>query len=386
VLLPPGAPPAALALPGLQQRQVAEPTTERMIVGPKEAFVENLDTDVGLVRNRLRDPRLRVEFHTVGRRSRTRVALLYVQDVTSRDLVVRTREGVRQIGVDHVRTAMDLGELIFGHSLTPFPLAEQTERPDRAAQALAVGRLCLLVEGAPFALLVPVTFFEFQKDGEGAVQGALATAFVRNLRLLGMFATVMIPGLYTALLSADVGVLPTPLALTVNAGRAAVPYPVLTEVLIMMLLTDILAEALGQTATGVGQTLGVVGSLLIGQMMVQAQLASSLLMIVIATTMLGAFLTLKYPFSYALRLWKYPVVLLSGVAGLGGWFTGLMAVIVHLATLKSAGVPYLRPLAPLSAHDVAHYGPVQPSRGRQRLRPQTWNPRQAVRARRGART
>lgn len=385
VLLPPGAPPAAVELPGLQQRQVEGPTTEMTLVGPKEGFVENLETDVGLIRNRLRDPRLRVEFHTVGRRSRTRVAMLHLEGVAWGDLVARTREGIGQIAIDHVRTAMDVAELIYSHSWTPFPLVEQTERPDRVAAGLALGRLCLLVEGEPFALMVPVTLFEFQKDTESALQGPLIAFFVRTLRLLGMFLTVAVPGLYATLLSSDVGVLPATLAVTVASGRAGVPYPVLTETLIMIVIVDILAEAISQAASGIGSALGVVGSLIVGQMMVQAQLASPLLMIVVATTMMGAFLTLRYPFSYALRLWKYPVVLLSGFAGLDGWFAGMMLVVVHLASLKSAGVPYLRPLAPLSDRDLMQYGPVQPSRASLRLRPAMWNPVQAIRARRGGR-
>jgi hypothetical protein len=385
VLLPPGGTPQAVPLEGLPQRQVEEPTTEKQIVGPKESLVEKLETSLGLVRKRLRDPRLRVQVFTVGRRSRTRVALLYVDGVTSPDLVERTRAGLASIAIDQVRTAMDVGELLFQHSLTTFPLLEQTERPERVAANLAMGRLALLVEGEPFALLAPVTFFEFNKDGEGAVPGPVVAAFVRNLRLLAMFVALTIPGLYVALLSADVAILPQPLVLTLSASRSGVPYPVLTETLLMLLIADILSEATAQAAAAVGNTLAIVGTLIVGQMVVMARLASNLQMIVIASTVIGAFMTLKYSFSYALRIWKYPIVLLSGVAGLMGWFSGLLLLLVHLASLKSAGVPYLRPLAPLSAYDVLHYGPVQPNRGSLRLRPAMWNAAQAVRARRRGR-
>jgi spore germination protein KA len=385
VLLPPDGRPRGVELKGLNQRQVEEPTTEKQIVGPKESLVEKLDTSVGLVRNRLRDVRLRVEVFVVGRRARTRVALLYVEGVTSDDLVERTREGLAHIALDHVRTAMDIGESLFQHSLTTFPLVEQTERPDRVAAALAVGRLALVVEGMPFALLVPVSFFEFNKDGESAVPGALVTAFVRNLRLLGMFVALAVPGLYVALLSASVAVLPPSLALTLTATRFGVPYPVLTETLFMLLISDVLAEATAQSAAAIGNTLAIVGALIVGQMIVMARLASTLQMIVIASTVIGSFMTLKYSFSYSLRMWKYPVVLLSGVGGLMGWMTGMLVLLVHLASLKSAGVPYLKPLAPLSPYDVTHYGPVQPNRGQLRLRPAMWNPRQAERARRGGR-
>jgi hypothetical protein len=385
VLLPPGGKPRSVELAGVQQRHVTEPTTEKQIVGPKECLVERLDTNLGLIRQRLRDPRLRVEFSTVGLRSHTRVAVLHLEGVTSPDLVRRTREGLAHIAIDHVRTAMDIGESLFQHGLTVFPLVEQTERPDRVAVNLALGRLALLVEGMPFALLVPVTFFEFNKDGESALPGAVVTAFVRNLRLLGMFVAMALPGLYVALLSVNIAVLPPSLALALSASRAGVPYPVLTETLLMLVISDILSEATVQSAAAIGNTLAIVGTLFVGQMVVAARLASTLQMIVIAATVIGSFMTLKYTFSYALRIWKYPLVLLAGIAGMVGWFTGLLLLLVHLASLESAGVPYLRPLAPLSVHDLTHYGPVQRNRGRLRLRPAMWNPRQAVRARAGGR-
>jgi hypothetical protein len=385
VLLPPGKPAQAVPVGGVPARQVAEPSTEKQIVGPKECLVEHLDTNLGLVRRRLRDPRLRVRETTVGRRSRTRVAVLWVDGVTAPDLVRHTLAGLRHIAVDHVRTAMDVAESLVQHGLTVFPLVEQTERPDRVAATLTLGRLAVVVDGMPFALLLPVTLFEFNKDGESALPGALVTAFVRSLRLLGMFVALALPGAYVALLSVNVAVLPPSLALALSASRAGVPYPVLTETLLMLVVADILAEATSQSAAAIGNTLAIVGTLIVGQMIVMARLASTLQMVVVASTVIGSFMTLKYTFSYALRIWKYPIVLLAGVAGMTGWFSGILLLLVHLASLESAGVPYLRPLAPLSAHDVWRYGPVQPNRGRLALRPAMWNPVQARRARPGGR-
>jgi spore germination protein KA len=385
LLLPPDGPALAVDLRGLQQRAVESPSTERQVIGPKEGFVEKLETNVGLVRNRLRDPALRVQYIVLGRRSRTRVAMLYLKDVTRSDLVTRTRRGLRSVGVDFIRTAWDVVELTFQHGWSTFPLIEQTERPDRVAAALAQGRLALVVEGAPFALLAPATFFDFQKDGEGALPGPAISGFIRVLRLAGLFLSLTLPGLYVAVLGANPELLPTPLNLTLAATRIAIPYPVATETLLMLLVADILAEATTQAASSIGNALAIVGTLIVGQMMVQAQLGSSLMMIIIAASVMGAFMTLKYSFSYGIRIWKYALVLLAAVTGVFGWFTGLLLLLVHLASLESAGIPYLAPLAAARTPAGVAAAVVQPGRARMRLRPPELRPRQRVRARRGGR-
>ena len=385
VVLPPEGMPLGIGMEGVPQRSVGEPTTEREVIGPKEGFVEKFPTNVGLIRNRLRDPSLRIEYHTVGRRSRTRVAMLYLADVARPSMVRRARSGLRSIAIDFVRTGMDVAELTFQHSSSPFPLVEQTERPDRVARELSLGRLALVVEGAPFVLLVPVTFFDFQHDGEGELPGPAVTFFIRALRLSGLFLALALPGLYVGVLEANPLVMPVPLTITMAAARFAIPYPVVTEAILMMIIADILAEATAQSASAIGNALSIVGTLIIGQLMVQAHLASTLLMIVVAASLMGAFLTLKFPLSYSLRIWKYALVLLAAVGGLLGWFVGILAIVVHLASLESAGVPYLAPLvAAKSARSVARTM-VQPSRGKIRLRPAEYRPQQAVAARRRGR-
>ncbi len=385
VLLPPGGLPLGISMEGVQQRVVGEPTTEREVIGPKEGFVENFQINIGLIRNRLRDPSLRIEYHTVGRRSRTRVAMVYLADVARPALVQRARAGLRTIAIDFVRTAMDVAELTFQHGWSVFPLVEQTERPDRVTRGLSLGRLALVVEGAPFVLLVPVTFFALQHDGEGALPGPGVSLFIRLLRISGLFLALALPGLYVAVLGANPLMMPVPLTITLAAARFAIPYPVATEVVLMMLVADILAEATAQSASAIGNALSIVGTLIVGQLMVQAHLASTLLMIVVAASLMGSFLTLKFPLSYSLRIWKYGLVLLAGVGGLLGWFIGLLAMLVHLASLESAGVPYLAPLAAAKSPAAVARAVVKPSRGKIRLRPAEYRPRQSVAARRRGR-
>lgn len=385
VLLPAIGLPFGIEMAGLKQRAVGEPTTERQIIGPKEAFVEKLETNIGLVRNRLRDPALRIEYHVVGRRSRIRVTMLYLADVANPKIVQRTRAGLENIAVDFIRTAMDVAELTFQHGWSTFPLVEQTERPDRVAHGLSEGRIALVVEGMPFTLVVPVTFMDLQHDGESALPGPLVGAFTRVLRCTGLFMALALPGAYVAVLAADPLVLPVRLAMTIAATRLAIPYPVATETILMLLTADVLAEATAQSATAIGNALAIVGTLIIGQLMVQAHLASSLLMIVVAASIMGSFLTLKFTLSYAIRIWKYVLVFSGAIGGLFGLFTGLLILLVHLASLESAGVPYLAPVAANRGAAPGMRALVQPSRGKVWRRPPEYRPRQSVSARKGGR-
>lgn len=364
----------SVAVESFPARGVTEPTTEQTILGPKEAFTEDIDSNLGAIRHRLKDDQLRIQVQLVGRRSRTKVALIFLADVAQPELVEGTRAGLAAIETDFIRNSNDIQEYLFNRTWTTIPLSEQTERVDRAAAGIAGGRVCLLVDGSPFSLLAPTTFFENLKDSEAALPGPINVAFVRFLRMLGILASLGAGGLYTALLTADAQVLPTPLAIAVANSRNGVPYPVLTEALIMLLIVDVFSEATAQAPGGIGNTLSIVGTLIIGQMAVQARLASSLMMIVVAATALGSFLTLKYPFSYTLRIWKYPVLLLSGVSGLFGWMLGMLLLLTHMASLRSGGVSYLAPLAPLHPKTLTRMTLADAPRPSLTARPASWNP------------
>ena len=355
-------------------RPVGEPKTEPVMVGPKEAFVENLDTNLALLRGWVPDASLRIDIVHVGRRTKSRIAVAYLRDVVRPGLVPLILDGLRRIRTDEIRADWQIAEYLTAGSLTPFPLAESTERPDKVAQALTDGRVAVFTEHSPFPFLLPTTFFEFQKNSEAALPGPVITAFIRALRQGGAFLAVTAPGLVVALLSANPGPLSPELALTLIMTRLGLPYPVFPEMLLMMLVVDIFNEATVQAPGGIGNAISIVGTLIIGQISVQARLVSELVMIVAASTALGSFLTLRFQFSYALRIWKYPILFLSGVTGLFGWVAGLLFLIVHLASLKSAGVPYLAPLAPLRPRSLLYRVVARQSRPQTVRRPPEWGP------------
>jgi hypothetical protein len=365
-------------------RPVGEPSTETVTLGPKAGMVEKLDINIGLIRGVLRDPQLRVETLVVGRRSRTRVALLYLADVANLRMVGRARRGLKAMALDYVRSAADVAATLYHHSWSLFPLADETERADKVARAVAAGRLALVVDGSPFAVLVPAPVGVFLQDSEQTMLGPALVAFSHVLRIIGLLVATGAAGFYVAITTNSVDVLPVRLVIAVTASRAGVPYPPLTEALISLLVADVLVEATVQASKSVGNALTIVGTLIIGQMIVSSRLASNLMMMVVAVTVLGSFLALNPVMSYGLRMWKYVQVWFAAVAGLDGWMAGWILMVAYLSTLKTAGVPYLSPFGPLRLHDLVnqYLAPHPPEAAR--LRPAMWRPRDRARARPGA--
>lgn len=361
-------------------RQVTEATTEPQSFGPKEAFVENLDVNLNLLRRRLATADLRVQVIEVGRRSHTRVAVLSVDGIAPPERVSKVTQAIDAIDVDYVRSADEVSDWIVSRKLTPFPLSEETERPMNVVSGLLTGRVAIVADGSPFAILVPTSIVQFQHDGELSLNSALLIGFVRWLRLLGAFIAVTAPALYAAFLSVDPEVLPTELVINVAASRAGVPYPVMFESLIFLFIADIVIEASQQSPPGIAQSLTIVGSLIVGQAAVAAQLASNLMVIVVALTTIGTLLTLSLPMSYAIRFIKYPLVLISGAFGIFGFMLGLIAITVHLASLESFGMPYLSPLGPIRWRDLRLYSVLAGNKVARRVRPRMYDPVDQVRA------
>ena len=361
-----------------KKRSIDKATTEQVLIGSKVGFTEDLNDNLGLLRQWLPDVSLRVRIVTIGRRSRTRVAVAYLCDVVRPGLVPLVVEGLRRIRTDFIRTSQQVVEYLTAGSLTPFPLNEPTERPDRAATAISQGRVVLLVDKTPFAQVVPATYFELLKDDETAAPSPITTGFVRLLRQVGVVLSVSAPGLAVALLSVNPEPLQPALAASLEATRSGLPYPVFTEMLIMMLIVDIFTQATTEAPGTVGNALTIVGTLIIGQVSVQARLVSELVMIVAAATSLGTFLVQRIQFSYALRMAKYVVLFLSGTLGLFGWVAAGILIVIHLTSLKSAGVPYMEPMAPLHVRSALLQGVTRPPAALRLRRSPIWEPADAT--------
>jgi len=334
------------------RRGVEEPSTESETRGPRDGFTEDVMTNLALVRRRLRDPRLRAEPSVVGRRTKTDVVVLYLKDVAEPGLVAEVKKRLGRIDVDSVMGTGYIEELIQDNPYSPFGALNYTERPDKLVGNLLEGRVGIMVDNSPFVLVVPTLFWHWlQAPGDYYNSFMVATAF-RILRVLALLTALLAPSLYTILASFHHEMVPTPLALSMAAGREGTPLPTLIEVLALAVMFEIMHEAGLRLPRTVGQTVSIVGALVIGEAAVMAGLVSPATVIVVNAAGLSAFAIPFYAGSLSIRLIRIPLLLLSGTLGVFGFVAGTSFIALHVASLRNFGQPFLSPVAPLIKGDL----------------------------------
>lgn len=328
-------------------RTVDEPETEAVIRGPREGFVENLRANTALIRRRLRTPHLKVETVRVGRITRTDVAVCYIRGLAPDPVVEEVKIRLKRIDIDSVLDSAMVEELIEDHPFSPFPQVIPTERPDIVAANLLEGRVAIVVDGSPFALIVPVTLWSLLQASEDYYERFYIGTFLRILRYALVFLALLGPALYVAITTFHQEMLPTSLLLTVAATREGIPFPSVVEALMMELMFEALREAGVRLPRNVGQAVSIVGALVIGQAAVQAGLVSAPMVIIVAITGIASFTFPRFNLGVSVRLLRFPLVLLASTFGLYGIVIGLLAILIHLSALRSFGAPYLAPAGPL---------------------------------------
>lgn len=355
-------------------RSVSEPTTEASLLGPKQAFTEDITTSLALVRRILATPKLHVHSLTMGTLSHTKVAVVWVDGVASPDLVEGVLERLGNVDVDSILNAEDVIQIAFHRTWTPVPTEERTERPDHVARALSLGRVAILVDNTPFAILVPTTLGSLVKHTETAFGAPSIVVFVRWLRIIGGLLSLTIPAVYVALLGVDPTLVPAETLVAVAKTRVGVPYPVLFETVGLVLLLDMVIEASYQAPSPIGQTVTVVGGLIIGQAAVQAHLGSQLVVIVAAVNGIGTLLISDIPLAYAVRIAKYPLIALAAVFGFYGLSMGLIVGAIHLVSLESLDTPFAAPFGPVRPRSLGTYSILTRLKGQRAVRPATYRP------------
>ncbi|BDG59826.1 spore germination protein [Caldinitratiruptor microaerophilus] len=344
---------AALQAAGGPDRPVEPPGVEASLRGPRDAFVESLVNNVALVRRRIRDRSLRVRILRVGRRSRTRVALLYLGDVARPELVREVRHRLETIDFDGILDAHQLAEMLGHEGRSPFPRVEKTERPDRTAAALFEGRVAVLVDVSPFALLVPVILLDsFQAPDDYYTLPAL-TAFVRIVRLLGWAVVTYLPALYVAVAQYNPDLVRTELTLFMQADRTGIPLTPVVEVIFLEFTMEMIHESLIRLPEKVGSAATIVGGLIIGQAAVQARLISSVVVIVVASSAIGSFTFPNAEMGLSWRLVKWLNIGAAALFGLHGLFIASLCLLAYLNSIDSFGAPYLAPISPHLPRDAA---------------------------------
>lgn len=345
---------------GFPARNVSEPRQEMVIRGPLDAFTETLRFNTALIRKRLKDPRLITEFLRVGTLSKTYVAVMYVDGVVNPKLPAEVKRRIDSLKLDFVGESGMLEQLIEDRPFALFPQTVATERPDRAVAYLTEGHVLVMVDHSPFALVAPATWWSlFQTAEDYYIRWPYGT-LLRWLRTLAVTISLLAGGLYIAAVNFHHEMIPTELMLSMAANREVVPFPSVLELLAMELAFELVREAGVRIPSVIGPTIGIVGALILGQALAEAGLVTPVVIIITATSGLASFAIPNYSTAYGLRLLRFVFIGLAAVMGLLGVAGGIFALVLHLAGMRSFGVPFLAPVAPTQrrAPDVFTRSPI----------------------------
>lgn len=331
---------------GWEHRGVERPIAEQTVRGPQEAFTETLRANTALLRKIIKSEALTTEFFTVGTRSKTFVAIMYLRDLANPDLTAEVKRRIKSIKVDYLGDSGILEEFIEDHPYNLNPTTLATERPDRVASKIAEGKVAILVDGTPFILVVPTTMYEQLHTGEEMYLRWQYGTFLRYLRAAAFLISFLLPGLYLSIVLFHHEMIPTELLLAIAGNREKVPFPSIMEVLLMEFSFELIREA-GLRIPGImGSTIGIVGALILGQAAVQANIVSPILVILVAVTGLASFAVPYYSLAFSLRIYRFVYIIVGATMGFFGISIAMFAQVMLTANLKSFGVPYLAPGGP----------------------------------------
>ena len=334
-------------------RGIQSADTEVVVHGSREAFNEVIRFNTALVRRRIRDSNLKVKQSRLGHRSETDIALMYLADLVRPAILEEVERRLARIDTDAILDSGYVEQLIEDNWRSVFPQVQMTERPDKAAASILEGRIVIIVDNSPFVLIVPVTLNSLFQASEDYYDRWQITSFVRIIRYIAAFFAVALPGFYLAVTTYHPSMIPLTLTLRMAAARQPVPFPAVIEILIMDIAFELLREAGIRLPRAAGGALGIVGGLIIGQAAVEAGLVSPIVVIVVALAGVSHFAIPHVSLVAGFRLVKYLVLLLSAGFGLLGFWAGLLIILIHLASLRSFGMPYLFPYASPEMNDYS---------------------------------
>ena len=336
---------------GWKSRSVQEPQTEALIRGPRDGFTEDILTNTASIRRRIRDPHLRFDAYKIGRRSKRDVVVAYIDGIVHPELVKEVKRRLETFDVDDPEGSGAIEQWLMDDYLSPFPQILSTERPDKLASGLVQGRVAIIVDGTPFQLIMPITLITSFQSPEDFYQNWMITTLIRMLRMLAAFIATFLPALYIALVEFHHGMLPSKLAFSIAGAREGVPFPAFMEAFVMEATLELLREAGIRLPKPIGQTIGIVGGLVIGEAAVQAGIVSPIMVIVVAITAIASFSLPSYSISISLRTIRFGVMIAAALFGLYGIILAYIMLNIHIVNLRSFGIPYSTPFAPLFLKD-----------------------------------
>ncbi len=343
---------------GFKQRNIDRPQIENVIKGPQEAFVENIRTNTSLLRRLVNNQNLIIESIEIGNLSKTKCALCYIQNIANNDLIAEAKYRLNNISIDSLISSGELEQLIQDGSSAAIPQILSTERPDKCVKGMYQGRAVILVNGNPYALIIPSVLTDFLASPEDSNLIPVYANFLKAIRLLAFLVTLLLPGMYIAITNFHQELFPTELLFSILVARENVPFPIIFELLLMEVSFELIREGGLRTPSAIGSTLGIVGALILGDAAVSANVVSPILIIVVAITGLSSFVIPNFSFGFHLRIYRFIFTILGYICGFLGIGIGIYVYLAILCSIKSFGVSYLSPISPnISGFSLKYFIP-----------------------------
>jgi spore germination protein len=321
-------------------RSIQEPKSESVVRGSREGFVENVSTNISLIRQRIKDPSFTMLQYHIGKRTERELIIAFIKDIANNQMVEEVCRRIETIDIDDAAESGFIEQFIEDNTFSPFPQIMNTERPDRVVAALMDGKVAILLDGTPFVLIAPVTFPMMLYSPEDSNERWIYSSLIRIMRYVLIIVSLYLPSLYIAFISFHQGLIPTKLAISITSSREGVPFPTYVEAMMMEITIEILREAAIRLPKPIGQAIGMVGGLVIGQSAVQAGIVSPIMVIVVAVTAIASYTIPIYSAGMATRLLRFFMMLAAAVLGLYGIIMVTLLLLSHMMKLKSFGTNY----------------------------------------------
>ena len=343
-----------LDVKGFKQREITNPSNEIVVRGSQESFVENLRTNTTIIRRLINSENLILENLTIGKLTKTQVVVGYISGITNPKLVSEVKKRINNLNIDYLTSSGQLEQLIQDSPNNIFPQTIATERPDKTVNYLLDGRVCLIVNGNPYALILPGVFIDFLSSPEDLNLKFQFANLGKIIRLLAMLFSILLPGIYIAITNYHQDLIPTELLFTIAASRESVPFPTVVEILLMEISFELIREAGLRVPTPLGTTIGIVGALILGDAAVSASLVSPILIIVVAITGICSFSIPDFSLNFTFRLCRFIYIMLGYLSGFLGIGIGIFIQMTIMCGMESFGCPYLDP-STLNKRSISNY-------------------------------
>lgn len=339
----------------IEKRSTEAPQIEGTIRSPRDAFTENIEANLSLIRYRIKSKALKVEYYKVGKRTKSTVAVLYMVDIANPKYVKDIKNRLQEISVDGILESGYIQKFISNDKASLFPQSGISEKSDSTCAAILSGKVCIMVEGSNLALICPQSFIEFFDAADDHYDNTYIGVFVKIMRYFAVIITLTFSSLYVALVAYNPDIIPSQYILAIAASRVTVPVNAFTEALLMELIVELLREASIRLPKQIGSAVSIVGTIVIGQAAASAGLVSPLMIIIVALSLMASFAVPDYTIMNPIRILKFLMLFLTGIFGLFGLVMGITLIVVKLASITSFGIPYTAPVAPFYFKDIKDF-------------------------------